>query len=177
MFGSQVAALYQLADQYQVQSALTQLHNVVTVTSFKLEALTLLMPTVAALVDTAMQLRTLLAGHAAMQIGAIVKQPECVKQWGLLEVQLIMQSPYVKPYQGLLVAAAWLSGDAERLQQWPELEKRVQLARVTYEELRSLQEQQDVLALPGMAAALFKDCIRRMDSCRIRSAYNAPSFN
>ncbi|WIA39435.1 hypothetical protein OEZ86_005537 [Tetradesmus obliquus] len=113
----QVAALYQLADQYQVQALLQQLVDAVSATPFQLETLVQLMPKAAALGDTATQLRTQLAQHAASHIADFVlKQPECVKQWGLLEVQLLMQSPAVSACQGLLLAAIWLAGGAERLQ-------------------------------------------------------------
>ncbi|WIA19160.1 hypothetical protein OEZ85_003806 [Tetradesmus obliquus] len=174
----QVAALYQLADQYQVQALLQQLVDAVSATPFQLETLVQLMPKAAALGDTATQLRTQLAQHAASHIADFVlKQPECVKQWGLLEVQLLMQSPAVSACQGLLLAAIWLAGGAERLQHWSGMQQKVQLELLQYEQLRYLQQQQDVLELPGLAAALFRECIRRMDKA-IRYPYvNTSVFN
>lgn len=173
-----MAALYQLADQYQVQALLQQLVDAVSATPFQLETLVQLMPKAAALGDTATQLRTQLAQHAASHIADFVlKQPECVKQWGLLEVQLLMQSPAVSACQGLLLAAIWLAGGAERLQHWSGMQQKVQLELLQYVQLRYLQQQQDVLELPGLAAALFRECIRRMDKA-IRDPYvNTSVFN
>jgi hypothetical protein len=50
---SQVIALYQLANQYQVQSALTNLQALAQQTKLTIEDLKLLMPQAAALGDTA----------------------------------------------------------------------------------------------------------------------------
>jgi hypothetical protein len=65
-------------------------------------------------------------------------------------------------YLGLVLAAAWVEGSPERLQHWEQLRAKVQLDRIAYDQLVLLQENQSVLELPGMGAALFKDCMRRI---------------
>jgi hypothetical protein len=177
-----VVALYQLADQYQVQSALMGLQAVAKQTSFTVEDLKLLMPTAAALGDTAAQLRAIFAQHAARLVGRFLKQPDAIKQWGLLELELVMQySHHVCMYEGLVLAAAWIEGSCERVQHWEQLRGKVQLHRITYHQLTLLQENQSVLGLPGMGAALFNDCMRRItnnvDNVRLRGKYYSCPFD
>jgi hypothetical protein len=163
-----VPALYQLADQYQVKSAQAGIVKAVHKATFSVDSITALIPKAAALGDAAKTLRVLLAHHAAKHIDAIIEmiteQPQCVQQWGLLEVQGVMRHRAVSSYQALELAAAWTAGCPQRLSHWPELQPELQLQKLQFAELCSLKERQEVLAVPGLAAALFQECLRRMTS-------------
>jgi hypothetical protein len=163
-----VPALYQLADQYQVKSAQDGIIKAVQKATFSLDTITAIVPKAAALGDAAKTLRASLARHAAKHITAIVNlisvKPQCVQQWGLLEVQEVMKRSAVTRCQALELAAAWPAGCPERLSHWPILQPELRLEKLQFAELCSLKERQEVLAVPGLAAALFQECMRRMTS-------------
>jgi hypothetical protein len=161
-----VPALYQLADQYQVKSAQSGIIEAVEKATFSLDSITALLPKAAALGDAAKTLRALLAHHAAKHIDEIIEmvaeQPQSVQQWGLLEVQGVMRHSAVSSFQALDLAVAWTAGSFQRLSHWPDLQQELQLETLQFTELCSLKERQEVLAVPGLAAALFQESLRRM---------------